>query len=141
MSATIPPFVFEIYPTEVAALEALAGADRIRVPLRWAAERLRAVDVGAVTRLTMPQTWRLAWSVQEEIAEEIQSLVQQRGRHRLIVNMSEVAIADSGFVGMLVRVMRIVADAGGVLALCELTDQMAEMLQVCALPMCEHREE
>ncbi|MBY0231106.1 MAG: STAS domain-containing protein [Gemmataceae bacterium] len=136
--STTALFRLEVYPTQRAALEALAGEDRVREPVRGASERLRAEDVGAVTVIRPPGAWGMSWEMQEEIAEEIKGLVRERGRHRLVLDLAEVPAGHSGFVTALIGVGRAVAAANGTLALCGLSEAMAEVLRVCALPMEEH---
>src|SRR5262245_42187321 len=129
MSRTLCP----IYMDEQVALRTMAGEERQRVPLRWFRPDLEAADVGPVTVLRLTQAHLSGDAMLAELGEDIVRLVRERGRHRLLFNVAAVEYATSALLGLYIRGRRAILEVGGEMALCELTEMHAEVLQVCGL--------
>ncbi len=132
MTTTTRPGIL-YFDTEAEALAALAGDDRTRLPLRWCRQDLEAADVGAVTRVALTQAHLAGDAELAELGEELVRLVRERGRHRLVLEVSAIDLPTSALIGLYIRLLRATCEVGGAVAMCGVSEFHRDVLNVCGL--------
>src|SRR6202049_3870625 len=95
--------------------------------------RLEVEDIGEVTVVTFTDKKLLDEQNIQVIGEQLFSLVDDLGRHKLLLNFSNVEYLSSAALGQLITLNKKVNAAGGRLVLCNIDPQIYEVFEITKL--------